>query len=72
MSDPSSGIVVGVEDKSQSRREVTVTTGLVGLHRLTLMPGVLGTEDGARFIALASDLRAVAFDTPRRSAKRGG
>lgn len=72
MSDPSRGIVVNVEDRPKSRREVTVTTGVVGLHRLTLMPGVLGSEDGARMIALASDLRTVVFDTPRRSAKRGG
>ncbi len=72
MTDPSIGIVIATEDKPKSRREVTVTTGVVGLHRLTLMPGVLGSEDGARMIALASDLRNVVFNTPRRSAKRGG
>lgn len=72
MTDPSIGIVIAVEGKPKSRREVTVTTGVTGLHRLTLMPGVLGSDDGARMIALASDLRTVVFDTPHRSAKKGG
>lgn len=63
------GHVVAVRDLDQSRRAIMVTTGVVGLHELTLMPGVLGTEDGAEMIARASDLRAVSYIEPRSSAR---
>lgn len=69
MTDPARGIVTGVTAKSRSRREVEITTGVVGTVRLTLAPGVLGTDDGAQVIARASDLRAVAYQEPRRSAR---
>lgn len=70
MTDPSIGIVVAVAEKAKSRREVTVTTGVVGLHRLTLMPGVLDTPDGSAFIERAADLEAVVYRTPRRKGTR--
>lgn len=69
MTDPSRGITVGVRDASRSRRAVTVTTGVVGLTEVTLMPGVLGTEDGAEILARASDLRTLNYVEPRRSAR---
>lgn len=70
MTDPSIGHVVDVQPKSRSRREVTVTTGLVGLQRMTLMPGVLGTPDGDEMIARAADLRTVVYTPTRRRAAR--
>ncbi len=70
MIDPSVGVMVGVADKTRSRREVTVTTGVVGLHRLTLMPGVLGTPHGAEVIARAADLQTVVWRTARRKGRR--
>lgn len=42
---PSAGILLGVADLDQSRKEVTVSAGPVERVRLVLMPGVLA-EDG--------------------------
>lgn len=69
MSSASRGIVLGVTPKSGSRREVEVSTGVAGTTRVTLMPGVLGTDDGAEVLARASDLRSVAYVETRRSAR---
>lgn len=69
MTSPSTGLVVGVRDLDKSRRAITVTTGVVGLTEVTLMPGVLGTEDAAEVIRRASDLRSLNFTEVRRSAR---
>lgn len=71
MTDPSIGHVVDIQDRDKSRREVTVTSGLTSVQRLVLMPGVLGTDDGAAVIAAAADLNGVVFGDVRRSKPRG-
>lgn len=70
MTDPSRGHVVGIGDKPRSRREVTVTTGLTGTTRVTLLPGLLGTPDGDAVLALASDLEGIYLGDARRNRPR--
>lgn len=70
MTDPSRGHVVDIQPKGNSRRELLVTTGLTGTTRITLMPGVLGTEDGQTVVALASDLAGIYLGDSRRNRPR--
>lgn len=68
--DPSRGHVVDIGDKPASRREVTVTTSLTGITRVTLMPGLLGTPDGDAVLDLASDLHGIYLGNVRRNRPR--
>lgn len=63
------GHVLDVTVKPESKREVTVTTEDYGRTRITLMPGVLGTDDGAEVIDRASNLRQSTMSEVRRSAR---
>ena len=63
------GQVLAVETKGQSRRELTVTTEAYGRTRITLMAGVLGSDDGLEVVDRASNLHASVFDEVRRSAR---
>lgn len=63
------GQVLDVKPKDQSRHELTVTTEDYGRTRVTLMAGVLGTEDGLEVVDRASHLRNSVFVEVRRSAR---
>ncbi len=63
------GQILDVSDVTNSRRALRVTTQDYGVTRVTLMPGVLGTDEGLAVVDRASDLERLVFDTPRRSAR---
>lgn len=63
------GQVLGIEDKPESRRELTVSTPDYGRTRITLMAGVLGTAEGFEVVDRASNLPESALLEVRRSAR---
>lgn len=69
MSNRGEGYTLGVTDRPQSRRQVEVSTGYGTSTRVTLLPGVLGTDDGAEVLRRASDLQSLVYQEPRRSAR---
>ncbi len=63
------GQIIDIQPLPESRREVTVSTSYTTVQRIVLAAGVLDTADGDEVLRRASDLRAVAYDEVRRSAK---
>lgn len=63
------GDIVGIKERPKGRVEVTAVAGLTVLQRITLLPGVLGTPDGAEVIRRASTLPDLAYVEVRRSAR---
>lgn len=65
------GLVLDIQDRPASRRELTVTANDFGQTKLTLAAGVIGTHDAQEVIRQAAD-RATLAMTPRRRKLRPG
>jgi hypothetical protein len=63
------GEIIDIRDRGQSRREITVSSSYTSVQRIVLMPGVLDTAEGNEVLRRASDLRNVAYNEIRASAR---
>lgn len=70
MSGDGVGLVLNVEPRGQSRSRLTTTADDFGQTDVTLMAGVLGTEDGFEVIQQASRRRTLVYSQARPKPRR--
>lgn len=63
------GEIIDIQPLPGSRREVTTSSSYTTVQRIVLEAGVLDTPEGDEVLRRASDVRNVAYNEVRRSAK---